>query len=414
MNKKKMKHMITNKDINKIYKKISLILVVIIGIIMAMTKLPNICDWVKTYQWKYCLLPFFLIGFIWLYLFFIPKIHPQVIIKKKDYVYFDAMIHAMTLIGIQYLVGILLYDIGKSPYDISLKGIWLNILTVILPFVAIEIVRAYVLNSYYKKENIAILIIVVVITVANDINLSKLASMNTIEELTIYLSKDIGPILGKQILLTCLALYGGSFASICYGGILLVFHWFIPVLPMLEWLAQGVIGLVIPVIQSMFVYAKYNSQDMDKKNINQNHKDTISWIGILGSSVALIWFVVGVFPIFPSVIVTGSMEPLIYPGDVIIIKQFYSEEEIKELEVGDIIYFQRDDIVITHRIVDIVYEKNGSYSFQTKGDNNSTEDIRLVLPQEVKGKYMMDIPKIGYPTYWLKSSTLRDRDDVEN
>lgn len=406
--------MTNDGDLGKTYKYNSIILSIVICIIITMMKLPNIFTWVTTYQWKYYMFPVLWIGVIWACIVAMPKIHPIISMRKQEHIYFDAMIYAMMLVGIQYFIGFLIYDIGKSPYDISPKGIWLNFLTVIVPFVAMEIVRAYILNSYCRPKNSLVFILVVVATTFIAMNLSKLSVVSNMEELTIYIAKDLLPEISKQILLTYLALYGGSLASICYGGLLLIFHWFIPVLPILDWLAQGVIGLLVPTVQTMFVHNKYNPEYIERINIKQNRKDTISWICILGSSVVLIWFIVGVFPVFPSVIMTGSMEPLIYPGDVIIVKQFYSEEEIQALQAGDIIYFQRDDIVITHRIVDVVYDKNGNYQFQTKGDNNSIEDIRLVLPQEVKGRYVMDIPKIGYPTYWLKSSQMRNRDDVEN
>ena len=41
--------------------------------------------------------------------------------------------------------------------------------------------------------------------------------------------------------------------------------------------------------------------------------------GVTG--VLIIWFAVGLFPIYPSVIITGSMEPLIKPGDIVLLKK---------------------------------------------------------------------------------------------
>ena len=54
----------------------------------------------------------------------------------------------------------------------------------------------------------------------------------------------------------------------------------------------------------------------------------------LSCSVAIIWFAVGLFPLYPSVILTGSMEPDIMPGDVVLVAKW-----IVTLLRSDIIVF---------------------------------------------------------------------------
>lgn len=406
--------MLNDSILKKTYKKNSVVLLLILIMVTCMLKLPSVFSWFQTYAWKYYVLPIMWLSILCIMVFIMPRIHPVIRITKQEYIYFESMIFAFIILAIQYLAGILIYTVGKTPYDLSPKGIWMNVLSVFLPFIVIEYIRSYVINSFCRKKNIALFIFIILLTTLININIQKIVSLKSLEDITIYIAKEAGPELCKNIVLSYLVLYGGPIASICYGGILLVFHWFSPILPDLNWLAQGVIGIVVPIFEVMLIIEKYDKQYINKRKAKMEMKDTLSWAFTLILSVLIIWFVVGVFPIFPSVIVTGSMEPLIYPGDVILVKQFYSEEEIKALQAGDIIYFERDDIVITHRILAVIYEENGKYSFQTKGDNNSVEDIRLVLPEEVKGKYVFSIPKIGYPTFWLKSNQLEQRDDVEN
>ena len=86
------------------------------------------------------------------------------------------------------------------------------------------------------------------------------------------------------------------------------------------------------------------------------------------------------------VIVTPSMKPTINPGDMILVKK----TDIDKLEKGDIITFNKDNIVATHRIEEI----NGD-SIITKGDNNNLEDTPI-NKSDVIGKFMFSIPKIGY------------------
>lgn len=86
------------------------------------------------------------------------------------------------------------------------------------------------------------------------------------------------------------------------------------------------------------------------------------------------------------VIVTPSMKPTINPGDMILVKK----TDIDKLEKGDIITFNKDNIVATHRIEEI----DGD-SITTKGDNNNLEDTPI-NKSDVIGRFVFSIPKIGY------------------
>lgn len=96
----------------------------------------------------------------------------------------------------------------------------------------------------------------------------------------------------------------------------------------------------------------------------------------------------------PLKVLTGSMEPVIKTGDLIIVKDI-SETHIKE---GDIITFKlNSDTLVTHRVVEI-YKQNGDISFKTKGDANNVEDDELVIGDDLVGKYIFRIPAFGYLT----------------
>ena len=91
----------------------------------------------------------------------------------------------------------------------------------------------------------------------------------------------------------------------------------------------------------------------------------------------------------PFIVLSGSMESEIFPGDVAVTKEIDTDK----LKVGDVIAFKKGDIVITHRIVDIVDEKGTK--FVTKGDNNNVKDKDLVDPKNVEGIYMFKIKGLG-------------------
>lgn len=98
------------------------------------------------------------------------------------------------------------------------------------------------------------------------------------------------------------------------------------------------------------------------------------------------------------VVLTGSMIPEILPNDVVITKKTEGEK----LKVGDIITFIPSDsrisnIIVTHRILNKYYDATTKkYTYQTKGDNNNTADFTLAEDQNVIGRVIFKIPKVGY------------------
>ena len=92
----------------------------------------------------------------------------------------------------------------------------------------------------------------------------------------------------------------------------------------------------------------------------------------------------------PFIVLSGSMETQISPGDVVIVK----ETDAENLKKGDIIAFKDGDVVITHRIDEVV-EKDGKKEYVTKGDNNTTQDVGYVLPEQVEGVFKLKIARLG-------------------
>ena len=86
-------------------------------------------------------------------------------------------------------------------------------------------------------------------------------------------------------------------------------------------------------------------------------------------------------------VVTGSMEPAIEVGEIIICRQ----TEAEELKVGDIISYRSPlsgmrGAIITHRIADIIREPSGAIAFETKGDANLTADPYYIHSDDIIGK----------------------------
>ena len=86
-------------------------------------------------------------------------------------------------------------------------------------------------------------------------------------------------------------------------------------------------------------------------------------------------------------------------GDVVIIAKVPTDV-IKE---GDVIQFRKEErITVMHRVIEI-QETEGAKFFITKGDDNDEPDTDPVIPQNVVGKVVFTIPKIGWASIVVKS-----------
>ena len=84
--------------------------------------------------------------------------------------------------------------------------------------------------------------------------------------------------------------------------------------------------------------------------------------------------------------------------------------DIYSLKVGDVIQFTRDNILISHRIIEIKEEENVKM-FYTKGIIIPV-DFEPVHPEQVKGKIIKVIPKVGWPTLLIKTNKNIDLEGI--
>ncbi len=92
-----------------------------------------------------------------------------------------------------------------------------------------------------------------------------------------------------------------------------------------------------------------------------------------------------------SVVLSGSMEPVLSVNDVALIHRSDTYEE------GDVVVYQTGNELIIHRII----EKNEDL-IQTKGDANNAADTPVAITA-VKGKLVGHIPFVGIIVQALKT-----------
>lgn len=104
-----------------------------------------------------------------------------------------------------------------------------------------------------------------------------------------------------------------------------------------------------------------------------------------------------VMGITPTIVSSGSMEPLIPTGSICFIDTKFPFEELK---VGDVIVYKQPTQKVIHRIVE-----KGVEEYKTKGDANKYIDGLSTTRENYYGKYIFSIPKAGYFIHELQYTT---------
>ena len=103
--------------------------------------------------------------------------------------------------------------------------------------------------------------------------------------------------------------------------------------------------------------------------------------------VASVFVVPKLFGINPYVVLSGSMEPQIHTGAI----AFVNTKDTA-VKVGDVVTYRlANDELVTHRIIK---KDQSEYTFQ--GDANDNPDAHTVTQDQIVGKYLFSIPKVGF------------------
>jgi signal peptidase I len=293
-----------------------------------------------------------------------------------------------------YFIGGLFSNFGKNPSSQTLMGVIENLFFVGLMLLAMEIGRARLVAGSGKRGTFLVLTVTALLFTLISIPLNQFTHFKLQIESTNLVISTWVPLLLENLMATFLAMMAGARASLAYRAPMAAFWWFCPILPNLNWSFKGIIGVGVPVFGMVILNSLYSlkiSRGKSRKRLKENAFPT-AWVATALAGLVIVWFAVGVFPFKPSVIPTGSMEPVISPGDLVIVARVPPEA----IKLGDIIEYRnvKDNVNIVHRVIKILAGEKEN-TFITKGDNNNLPDIDPVLSQNVMGKMVLDIPRIG-------------------
>lgn len=96
----------------------------------------------------------------------------------------------------------------------------------------------------------------------------------------------------------------------------------------------------------------------------------------------------------PYTILTGSMQPKLPPGTLVVSKP----ADFNSIGIGDVVTYQLESgkaAVVTHRVVAISSSAKGERTLRTQGDANNVADEKPVREVQVRGKVWYSVPYLG-------------------
>lgn len=319
-------------------------------------------------------------------------IHPN-----KKQVTITVIICGMAYFVLNFTFGYLT-GFANNPFNRSLQGIFLNALYYI-PIIFLKEMTRYVLLENISREKPLKLcaLIVIAFTICDVENYSILFSLSTLNEWMEFIFRTMFVNLCLNIFFTYTSYYSSYVGNIIYRIIPTIFMLLLPFLPDIPWALSVIIEVLPPffgflIIEKIVAKEKYN--DVPQSELKFNYQIFIVPLTLI---FIFVIFGLGYLKVVPVAVATNSMKPIFQRGDAVVI----SKKDRENIEVNDIIQYRLQDITVIHRVIE-VKKTNGQVTYITKGDNNNTIDIYPVREEQIIGKLKYVIPKIGYPSLWIK------------
>lgn len=303
-----------------------------------------------------------------------------------------ALIYCLLYLFTIYFLG-MFTGFSYSVYSHTIKNLFNNIFPVLIMVISKEIVR-YVLCKKSNDNKSSLFLITSIYIFFDLFTILYYYNFNDSEQIFIFICLEFFGIIAKNFLFTYITNYISLIPTIIIALAFQVFVYITPIIPNLGNYLNSVLGIVAPYL----LYLKLNKmiKYSEKRDLTK-YRNIVFIIPVLVIIGCICLLISGIGKYKMIAIASNSMNPVYNRGDAVI----YEKMNVSGITKGDILVFKSDNIVVTHRVVNVIKIGSKIY-FQTKGDNNDNNDINLVSDADVYGRVKYIVKYIGYPTVELQ------------
>lgn len=348
---------------------------------------------------------------VWIGLFIVtrPMENEKVTIKSKR-----NRIRTILLIVIvgylMYFASGILVGYRVNPYSRNILRILINIGYVTGIVLTKQYIRDKLVNN---KKRISIYVIITIIFAITELSFKDLlASFGSAQTVFEFMCGELLPEIIKSAVCTYLVVEGGFQVAYAYRLPIEIAEVLLPIIPDFDWFAMAGFEIILAI--TVAIYNSYENVTRAKRLTRKEIRKAspVRNIPIVILLIILIAFIAGVLPYKPVAVMSNSMRPVFERGAVVITKKI--DKDYQQINVGDILEYRTSRGTIIHRIVRIEVQKDGTYIYVTKGDNNDSEDSNVVYENQVLGIVKVSIPYIGYPAVLFSENVLKRESHITN
>jgi signal peptidase I len=302
-----------------------------------------------------------------------------------------------------YLLGLIM-GFTKSIFNFTFWGIIKNIFPIVILLVSQEIIRFIIVkNCYHDKYPIFIIIFLfILLNIIIEINYYNFYKL---EDYFCFLSVICLPIICREFLYTYISAKISLKPTILLRIAFDIYPFIFPIYPSLGNYIVSVLGISVPFVIYIILNNNIKIEKEDLSYVKKVKRKIILY-PILMLLILIVCLVAGLFKYKMISIGSNSMKPTFARGDAVIYTK-YSINDVNKIKVGDILVFNHNTLIITHRVKKIKIV-NGKHYFVTKGDNNIKEDLFITNENKALGVINYRIKYIGYPTIWIYEALNKD------
>ena len=202
------------------------------------------------------------------------------------------------------------------------------------------------------------------------------------------------PALIQSALLTALLAVGGMLPAVEYR-LLALLPGLLPRVPAANRFAQVFLSLLLPLL-FLIALSEDWSTSTEQQTAPAKGRSALTWAATAVPCLVLIAFFAGWLPAYPTAIATGSMEPEIQIGDMVVMARW----GLADIQPGDVIAVERQGRTIVHRVVEVRQEA-GEPLYVTQGDANNAPDEEPAAQSQVEGRMIGLVPAVGRISLWF-------------
>jgi signal peptidase len=314
------------------------------------------------------------------------------------------LFYSIAFLILKYSLG-LITGFYNNPYSLKFLDIVKNVVPVLIIIVLEEFCR-FTINQRSGRNRFILVANILLFTFVDFALKNSFVDIRSLEPFLQLFTTTFMQCLFMNIGLTVISYKHGLKTALIYSCIFKLYGYIIPIIPGFSKYVETVVDMLIPII--IMVLLHIGVPDIFKKN--KKNKEDIRNKHIVTKIIGVILFVLviamvslnsNIFRFWVCVVGSGSMDPTIKIGDLIVVDKSYSKR-YNELNNGDVIVFNISGKYYTHRIIEVI-ENNGEKSFITKGDREGQAiDDWLVTKNEIVGKTEFKFSYLGLPSIWLR------------